>query len=132
MTAQALAVLFNPTLLRSPLNDFGVLMHNMNHTSQLLQTLIIHVSSLYTVSVRYVPDPESQFHRVFDETEADVDQDDEPDSDVDENVVKLDRSESRSSSVPTDAIHDHDPDLEPLTSLQTSERETLFLDTALS
>lgn len=46
MTAQALAVLFNPTLLRSPLNDFGVLMHNMNHTSQLLQTLIIHVGSL--------------------------------------------------------------------------------------
>jgi GTPase-activating protein BEM2 len=46
MTAQALAVLFNPTLLRSPTNNFGELMHNMTHTSLLLQTLIIHVSWL--------------------------------------------------------------------------------------
>lgn len=129
MTAQALAVLFNPTLLRSPLNDFGVLMHNMNHTSQLLQTLIIHVSPLqYFHTMTLIS---SQFHRVFDETEADVDQDDEAESDVDAKV-ELGRSESRSSSVPTDAIHDHDPDLEPLPSLQTSEPETLFLDTTLS
>ncbi|KAF8589464.1 hypothetical protein K439DRAFT_1383314 [Ramaria rubella] len=111
MTAQALAVLFNPTLLRSPMNDFGVMMHNMNFTSQLLQTLIIH------------------FHRVFDDT--DVDQDDEAEPHIYGKVVELDRIDSRSSSVPTDAIHDHDPDLEPFPSSKTTNRE-VFPDSPLS
>jgi hypothetical protein len=74
-----------------------------------------------------------QFHRVFDETDADVDQDDEADKDdeaetnLGETVAELNRTDSRSSSVPTDAIHDHDPDLEPLPSLQTPDPET-FVD----
>ena len=84
------------------------------------------------LSVYCVTDLESQFHRVFDETDADVDQDDEAEADVEESAVELDRSESRLSSVPTDAIHDHDPDLEPLPSVQTPDPETLFLDTDLS
>jgi len=104
MTAQALAVLFNPTLLRSPTNDFGVLMHNMNHTSLLLQTLIIH------------------FHRIFDE--GDVEQDDEGETDMmNDSPVELDRVGSRSSSVPADAIHDHDPDLVPFPSLPNEDVE---------
>lgn len=44
MTAEALAVIFNPSLLRSPTNNFGLLMQNMKYTSQLLQMLITHVS----------------------------------------------------------------------------------------
>ncbi|KIJ51425.1 hypothetical protein M422DRAFT_158043 [Sphaerobolus stellatus SS14] len=106
MTAQALAVLFNPTLLRSPSNNFGELMHNMTHTSQLLQSLIIH------------------FHRIFDET--DVEQDDEiEEADVTEHTGDERPTDSRLSSVPTDVIHDHDPDLELPPSLQNSEPETL-------
>jgi len=102
MTAQALAVLFNPTLLRSPSNNFGELMHNMTHTSLLLQTLIIH------------------FHRVFDD-EGDVEPEDEVEElDIAEKAID-EHNESRSSSVPTDVIHDHDPDLE----LFPSDTETL-------
>lgn len=44
MTAEALAVIFNPSLLRPPTNNFGLLMQNMKYTSQLLQMLVTHVS----------------------------------------------------------------------------------------
>lgn len=128
MTAHALAVLFNPTLLRAPSNDFGELMSNMTHTSQLLQTLIIHVSAS-PPGKRINPDiVPLQFHRVFDET--DVEQDDEiEEADVEENVAEDiggDQAPShRLSSVPTDAIHDHDPDLELIPSLQNPDPETM-------
>lgn len=124
MTAQALSVLFNPSLLRSPFNDFGLMMTNMALTSQLLQTLIIHVSSR-CVRVARVMLTGLQFHRVFDETEADVDQDEEGETNVVDVTAGLDRVDSRSSSVPTDAIHDHDPDLEPLPATRTPDPETL-------
>lgn len=95
MTAEALAVIFNPSLLRPPTNNFGLLMQNMKYTSQLLQMLIIH------------------FHRVFDE--GDTEQDDEAEGDVTERIEDTAAHNANSGpswSAPTDVIHDHDPDLE--------------------
>jgi hypothetical protein len=54
-----------------------------------------------------------------------VEQDDEAETNtMDNSAVELDRVKSRSSSVPTDVIHDHDPDLEPFPSLQNEDSET--------
>ncbi|GJJ08394.1 hypothetical protein Clacol_002609 [Clathrus columnatus] len=105
MTAEALAVVFNPSLLRPPTNSFALLMQNMKYTSQLLQMLIIH------------------FHRVFN-----VEQDEEADIDMADRIEDaITETELRPlSSVPTDVIHDHDPDLEPLPS-RVGDGDTMMI-----
>lgn len=44
MTAEALAIVFSPNLLRAPQNDFAMILANMGHTHKLVKTLITHVS----------------------------------------------------------------------------------------
>lgn len=43
MTAEALAIVFSPNLLRAPQNDFGMILANMGHTHKLVKALITHV-----------------------------------------------------------------------------------------
>jgi hypothetical protein len=43
MTAEALAIVFSPNLLRAPKNDFAMILSNMGHTHQLVKALITHV-----------------------------------------------------------------------------------------
>ncbi|KAG5636991.1 hypothetical protein H0H81_006167 [Sphagnurus paluster] len=66
MTAEALAIVFSPNLLRSPQNDFSMILANMGHTHKLVKALITH------------------FHVIFDEADADaeVHSDDEYDSPI--------------------------------------------------
>ncbi|KAG6849126.1 hypothetical protein H0H93_011142 [Arthromyces matolae] len=52
MTAEALAIVFSPNLLRSPQNDFNMILANMGHTHKLVKALITH------------------FHVIFDDTDA--------------------------------------------------------------
>jgi len=44
MTAEALAIVFSPNLLRAPKNDFVMILANMGHTHKLVKALITHVS----------------------------------------------------------------------------------------
>lgn len=44
MTAEALAIVFSPNLLRAPQNDFVMILANMGHTHKLVKALITHVS----------------------------------------------------------------------------------------
>lgn len=46
MTAEALAIVFSPNLLRAPQNDFVMILSNMAHTHRLVKALITHVSSI--------------------------------------------------------------------------------------
>jgi hypothetical protein len=43
MTADALAIVFSPNLLRAPQNDFAMILSNMGHTHKLVKSLITHV-----------------------------------------------------------------------------------------
>lgn len=43
MTAEALAIVFSPNLLRAPQNDFSIILANMGHTHKLVKALITHV-----------------------------------------------------------------------------------------
>lgn len=43
MTAEALAIVFSPNLLRAPQNDFALILSNMGHTHKLVKALITHV-----------------------------------------------------------------------------------------
>jgi hypothetical protein len=43
MTADALAIVFSPNLLRAPQNDFSMILSNMGHTHKLVKSLITHV-----------------------------------------------------------------------------------------
>ncbi|KAG6901253.1 hypothetical protein C0995_014541 [Termitomyces sp. Mi166 len=52
MTAEALAIVFSPNLLRAPQNDFSVILANMGHTHKLVKALITH------------------FHVIFDDADA--------------------------------------------------------------
>lgn len=44
MTAEGLAIVFSPNLLRAPQNDFAMILANMGHTQKLVKSLITHVS----------------------------------------------------------------------------------------
>ena len=44
MTAEALAIVFSPNLLRAPQNDFVMIMNNMGLSHKLVKALITHVS----------------------------------------------------------------------------------------
>ncbi|KIK93915.1 hypothetical protein PAXRUDRAFT_485676 [Paxillus rubicundulus Ve08.2h10] len=60
MTAEALAIVFSPNLLRAPQNDFALILANMGYTHKLVKALITH------------------FHVIFDEdyeAENDVEED---------------------------------------------------------
>ena len=43
MTAEALAIVFSPNLLRAPHNDFSMILANMGSTHQLVKAIIMHV-----------------------------------------------------------------------------------------
>jgi hypothetical protein len=43
MTAEALAIVFSPNLLRAPQNDFSLIIANMGSTHKLVKALITHV-----------------------------------------------------------------------------------------
>ena len=45
MTAEALAIVFSPNLMRAPHNDFVMILANMGHTHKLVKALITHVQT---------------------------------------------------------------------------------------
>ena len=47
MTAEALAIVFSPNLLRAPQNDFVMILNNMGLSHKLVKALITHVSESY-------------------------------------------------------------------------------------
>jgi hypothetical protein len=51
MTAEALAIVFSPNLLRAPQNDFVMILNNMGLSHKLVKALITHVRerSFYTL-----------------------------------------------------------------------------------
>ncbi|KAF8805136.1 hypothetical protein BYT27DRAFT_7105396 [Phlegmacium glaucopus] len=86
MTAEALAIVFSPNLLRAPQNDFVMILNNMGHSHKLVKALITH------------------FHVIFDEgdPEGDAPSEDElespiPEEDEDE-LEEEEESEGRSLS----------------------------------
>ncbi|KAG1740823.1 uncharacterized protein EDB91DRAFT_1053018 [Suillus paluster] len=86
MTAEALAIVFSPNLLRAPQNDFALILANMGHTHKLVKALITH------------------FHVIFDdelEADHDVEEDEieEPILEENEEEEEIDSSVSVSVSV---------------------------------
>lgn len=73
MTAEALAIVFSPNLLRAPQNDFALILSNMGHTHKLVKALISH------------------FHVIFDD-ELEADHDVEEDE-MEEPILEEDEEE---------------------------------------
>ena len=44
MTAEALAIVFSPNLLRAPQNNFAMILNNMGLSHKLVKAFITHVS----------------------------------------------------------------------------------------
>jgi hypothetical protein len=49
MTAEALAIVFSPNLLRAPQNDFVMILNNMGLSHKLVKALITHVREWFLI-----------------------------------------------------------------------------------
>ncbi|KAF7977931.1 hypothetical protein HWV62_1997 [Athelia sp. TMB] len=74
MTADALAIVFAPNLLRAPQNDFTMILANMGYTHKLVKSLITH------------------FHVIFDENDQEVENDQDEDE-FDEPILEEEEPE---------------------------------------
>jgi hypothetical protein len=91
MTAEALAIVFSPNLLRAPQNDFVMILANMGHTHKLVKALITHAS--HEIPFRACRSHLLlQFHIIFDDAdpEAEVHSEDDLDSPILEEVEEED------------------------------------------
>jgi hypothetical protein len=52
MTAEALAIVFSPNLLRAPQNDFVMILNNMGLSHKLVKALITHVREWFLYLVK--------------------------------------------------------------------------------
>jgi hypothetical protein len=52
MTAEALAIVFSPNLLRAPQNDFVMILNNMGLSHKLVKALITHVREWFLYIVK--------------------------------------------------------------------------------
>ncbi|KAG6864408.1 hypothetical protein C0991_009715, partial [Blastosporella zonata] len=77
MTAEALAIVFSPNLLRSPQNDFSVILANMGHTHKLVKALITHLHVIFDET-----DAEAEVHSEEDEYDSPIPEEDEEDDET--------------------------------------------------
>jgi hypothetical protein len=89
MTTDALAIVFSPNLLRAPHNDFLMIMSNMQHTNKLVKALVTHVRVLEFAASTNCSSIDLQFHTIFDEAEAEADQEYD-DDELDESILEED------------------------------------------
>ncbi|KAF9222356.1 hypothetical protein BS17DRAFT_838369 [Gyrodon lividus] len=77
MTAEALAIVFSPNLLRAPQNDFALILANMGYTHKLVKALITHFHVIFDEDYEAENDVEE------DETEAPIlEEEEEEDGDI--------------------------------------------------
>lgn len=102
MTAEALAIVFSPNLLRAPKNDFVMILANMGHTHKLVKALITHVSHQIAYCVCSIS-LLLQFHVIFDDAdpEAEVHSEDDLDSPI---LEEVEEEEEDSLGVPQGPI----------------------------
>ncbi|TFK68485.1 hypothetical protein BDN72DRAFT_679331 [Pluteus cervinus] len=77
MTAEALAIVFSPNLLRAPQNDFVMILSNMGHTHKLVKTLITHFHTIFDDG-----DPEADARSEEDEFDSPIIEEEEEDEDL--------------------------------------------------
>ena len=71
MTAEALAIVFSPNLLRAPQNDFVMILNNMGLSHKLVKALITHVRLFLSLFWSELAHMLLQFHAIFDESDPD-------------------------------------------------------------
>lgn len=76
MTAEALAIVFSPNLLRAPKNDFALILANMAYTHKLVKALISHFHVIFD------EDHEGENDAEEDEMEEPILEEDEEDEDL--------------------------------------------------
>lgn len=77
MTADALAIVFSPNLLRAPRNDFQMILANMGHTHKLVHALITHFNVIFDES-----EAEGESEHRDDEMDSPIAEEDEPEDDA--------------------------------------------------
>jgi hypothetical protein len=103
MTAEALAIVFSPNLMRAPRNDFVMILANMGYTHKLVKALITHVRSFHptptwyrlklTVSTSFFFHLFAQFNVIFDEADPEAEMDQEEEDEFDLPIVEEDEDE---------------------------------------
>lgn len=99
MTAEGLAIVFSPNLLRAPQNDFAMILANMGHTQKLVKSLITHVSPSFflffsralLIAFLHIS-VHLQSHVIFDDVDQEAEQDHEEDE-FDEPILEEDEEE---------------------------------------
>ncbi|KAH7929515.1 hypothetical protein BV22DRAFT_1080692 [Leucogyrophana mollusca] len=72
MTAEALAIVFSPNLLRAPQNDFSLILANMGHTHKLVKALITHFHIIFDDDLEAENDgEEDEMEEILEEDEED-------------------------------------------------------------
>uniref|UniRef100_D8QAK5 Rho-GAP domain-containing protein n=1 Tax=Schizophyllum commune (strain H4-8 / FGSC 9210) TaxID=578458 RepID=D8QAK5_SCHCM len=113
MTAEALAIVFSPNLLRAPQNDFSLVLANMGHSNKLVKTLLTHVSPR-KAHRRPTADCRTQMHAIFAEPDE-ADMEGEPDEDdlesaiIEEEDEDYDEEEEKRLSVQNYVTVDDEP-----------------------
>jgi hypothetical protein len=77
MTAEALAIVFSPNLLRAPQNDFVMILANMGHTHKLVKALITHYHVIFDDAD---PEPETHSSDEYDPPIPEEDEEEEGDT----------------------------------------------------
>ncbi|KJA20499.1 hypothetical protein HYPSUDRAFT_68529 [Hypholoma sublateritium FD-334 SS-4] len=95
MTAEALAIVFSPNLLRAPQNDFVMILNNMGLSHKLVKALITHFHIIFADA-----DPDAE--------ELHSDDADEPDSPIQEE----DEEDEEENYEPMHDLHDNESSLE--------------------
>ncbi|PPQ71599.1 hypothetical protein CVT24_006459 [Panaeolus cyanescens] len=80
MTAEALAIVFSPNLLRAPQNDFVLILNNMGLSHKLVKALITHFHVIFDES-----DPEADAHSDEDLESPILEEDEEENAEFDSN-----------------------------------------------
>lgn len=96
MTADALAIVFSPNLLRAPQNDFAMILSNMGHTHKLVKSLITHVRA-QLLAYEFDTDFGPKFHVIFDDADQEVENEQDEDE-FDEPILEEDEEDENISS----------------------------------
>jgi hypothetical protein len=109
MTAEALAIVFSPNLLRAPQNDFVTILNNMGQSHKLVKALITHVchSRSIVCTMTYISDL-SQFQNIFDEVDPEAEEAPSEDDDMESPILEEDEDEGEEQNLATEEAESRD------------------------
>ncbi|KAL1659369.1 rho GTPase activating protein 22 [Schizophyllum commune] len=108
MTAEALAIVFSPNLLRAPQNDFSLVLANMGHSNKLVKTLLTHMHAIFAepdeADMEGEPDEDDLESAIIEEEDEDYDEEEEKRLSVQNYVTVDDEPPSLGVPIPDSSL----------------------------